>query len=113
MLNLVSLQYFLSANIIGFLNCPTCNVPQLKPDSLRVPVQDFQGEIHSDRGPVVTREGLVNVTPDDGGLPDSEVSDDQHLVQVLLPETLHAVGLQGMVRHFTCWVSQGGSSQEL
>ena len=79
---------------IELLHCPTCDVPQLKPDSLRVPVEHLQGEVHSDGGSVVGGVGLVDVAPDDGGLPDSEVSDHQHLVQVLLPQALHAVGVR-------------------
>lgn len=77
----------------------TCDVPELKPDRLRIPVQHLQGEVHSDGGPVVVGVGLVHVAPDDGGLPDSQVPDHQHLVQVLLPEALHAVGLRRVVAH--------------
>lgn len=78
---------------ILLLRCPTCNVPKLKPDSLRVPVQHLQGEVHSDSGPVVGGVSLVDVAPDDGSFSDPQVSDNQHLVQVLLLETLHAVGV--------------------
>lgn len=78
---------------------PTCNVPQLEPDGLVVPVEHLQGEVHSDRGSVVVGVGLMDVASDDGGLPDAEVSDHQHLVQVLGPQALHAVGLGRVVGH--------------
>lgn len=80
----------------------TCNVPELKPDRLRIPVQHLQGEVHSDGGPVVVGVSLVHVAPDDGGFPDSQVSDHQHLVQMLLPEALHTVGVRGVVGHAPC-----------
>lgn len=80
----------------------TCDVPELKPDRLRIPVQHLQGEVHADGGPVVVGVGLVHVAPDDGGFPDSQVSDHQHLVQALLPEALHAVGVRRVVAHAPC-----------
>lgn len=42
----------------------------------------------------------MDVAPDDGGLPDPQVSDNQHFVQVLLPERLHAVREGRMIGHF-------------
>lgn len=91
------------------LHCPTCNVPQLEPHRLRVPVQHLQGEVHSDGGPVVCGVGLVHVAPDDGRLADPQVPDDQHLVQVFLPEALHAVAVRRVVAHAVCVHTQQSS----
>lgn len=34
----------------------------------------------------------MDIAPDDGSFPDPQVPNNQHLVQVLLPERLHTVG---------------------
>lgn len=57
----------------------TRNVPQLEADQgFAVPVDHFECEVDADRGSVVLREQLVHVPLDDAGLPDAQLSDDQH-----------------------------------
>lgn len=55
----------------------TGDVPQLQPHHcLVIPLEHFEGEVHSDGGPVVLREDLVDVALYDGRFPDSQVADD-------------------------------------
>ncbi len=70
----------------------TGDVPQLQPHHrLLIPVEHFEGEVHSDGGAVVLGEDLVHVALYDGRLTDPEVADDQNFEQALV---LH---------HHHCW----------
>ena len=53
-------------------------------DGVLVPVNDFEGKVDADGGPVVLREELVNVAFDDGCLARTQLSDDQHFVQMFV-----------------------------
>lgn len=62
----------------------TRDVPQLQAHQRpTVPVEDLEGEVHPDGGPVVLGEELVDVALDDAGLAHAEFADDQHLEEVL------------------------------
>lgn len=54
-----------------------------------LPVQDLQGEVYTDGGSVVLGEDLVHVALDDGRLPHTQVTDDQHFEQPFLVLLLH------------------------
>lgn len=63
----------------------TRDVPQLQAhERPAVPVEDFQGEVHPDGGPVVLGEELVHIALDDAGFTHAEFADDQHLEEVLV-----------------------------
>ena len=62
----------------------TCDVPQLQPHRLLVPVEDFEREVHPDGGAVVGAEVVVHIPLDDAGLADPEVSYHQDLIEMLL-----------------------------
>lgn len=73
----------------------TCDVPELQPhQGLAVPVEDFEGEVHADRGPIVLREKLVDVALDNARLAHAEFADDQDLEQ-MLPALGHPRGGAG------------------
>lgn len=61
----------------------TRDVPQLQAHQRpAVPVEDLEGKVHPDGGPVVLGEELVHVALDDAGLAHAELADDQHLEKV-------------------------------
>lgn len=62
----------------------TCDVPQLQPHRLLVPVEHFERKVHADGGAVVGAEVVVHVALDDAGLAHAEVPDHQDLVEMLL-----------------------------
>lgn len=73
-----------SARVHGSGHLLTRDVPQLQAHQRpAVPVEDLEGEVHPDGGPVVLGEELVDVAFDDAGLAHAELADDQHLKKVL------------------------------
>ncbi len=67
----------------------TCDVPQLQPDRLGVPVQNFEREVHPDGRSVVSGVRLMHIAFDDAGLPYSQITDDKNFVQMLFPIAMH------------------------
>lgn len=63
----------------------TGDVPQLQPHHrLVIPIEHFEGEVHTNGGAVVLGEDLVHVALDDRSLPDPQVADDQNFEQPLV-----------------------------
>lgn len=61
----------------------TCDIPKLQPhQGLAVPVEDFEGEVYADSGPVMLGEELVDVTLDDTRLAHAQLADDQDLEEM-------------------------------
>lgn len=68
----------------------TCYIPELQPhQGLAVPVDNFEREIHPDGGPVVLGEELVHIPLNNTGFTHAQLSDHQHLEQ-MLPALRHA-----------------------
>lgn len=73
-----------SVSVLARRSVGTCDVPELQPHRLLVPVQHFERKVHADGGAVVGAEVVVHIALDDAGLAHAEVSDHQDLVEMLL-----------------------------